>query len=260
MFALKPANPPLTDWRGKRVWIIGASAGIGLTVAQSLHAHGALLTLSARNLKPLETDAQLSQCQHLAMDISDTQSIAHAIAQLTAPVDVVMIFAGTYQAGSLLNHRHDAIQQTMATNLTGVIDCCHQLLPKLIEQQHGHLVLVGSSAAYLPMPNASVYGASKAGLRYFAQSLYTECLPLGIAVTLVSPGFVKTRLTDQNSFAMPNLLSTQQASDALLAGLAAGKFDIAFPWGFTFALKLINSLPWRLRQMLLNRLAQQETA
>lgn len=258
MFALKPANPPITDWQGKRVWIIGASSGIGNTVAHSLHAQGALLTLSARNLTAIETDAQLSQCQCITMDISDTHSIASAIEQLTHPIDVVMIFAGSYQAGSLLHHTHQAITQTIATNLTGVIDTCHQLLPTLLAQQHGHLVLVGSSAAYLPMPNASVYGASKAGLRYFAQSLYTECQTDNIAVSLVSPGFVKTRLTDQNNFNMPSLISTEAASEALLSGLAKGQFDIAFPWGFTLTLKLINALPWRLRQALLNRLAQQE--
>lgn len=260
MFALKPANLPITDWQGKRVWLIGASAGIGWTVAQSLYAQGALLTLSARNLTAIETDAQLSQCQCIAMDISDTQSIASAIEQLDEPLDVVMIFAGAYQAGALINHSHQAIQNTIATNLIGVIDCCHQLLPKLIAQQHGHLVLVGSSAAYLPMPNASVYGASKAGLRYFAQSLYTECRADKIAVSLVSPGFVKTRLTDQNAFSMPSILSTEQASEGLLSGLAKGKFDIAFPWGFTLTLKLINALPWRLRQVILNRLAKQEAS
>ncbi|HQR95473.1 MAG TPA: SDR family NAD(P)-dependent oxidoreductase, partial [Thiotrichales bacterium] len=172
-------------------------------------------------------DEKLSECQCITMDICDTQSIASAIEQVTKPIDVVMIFAGSYQAGALINHSQQAIQQTIATNLTGVINCCHQLLPRLIAQQHGHLVLVGSSAAYLPMPNASVYGASKAGLGYFAQSLYTECRADNIAVSLVSPGFVKTRLTDQNNFSMPSLLSTEEASHALLSGLARGSFDIA---------------------------------
>lgn len=258
MFGFRPANPPITNWQGRRVWIIGASAGIGNAVAHNLYTQGAQLTLSARNLSSIETDEKLSECQWIAMDISDTQSITSAINQLTDPVDMVMIFAGAYQAGGLVNHSQQAIQQTIATNLTGVIDCCHQLLPKLLAQGHGHLVLVGSSAAYLPMPNASVYGASKAGLRYFAQSLYTECRADDIAVSLVSPGFVKTRLTDQNSFSMPSLLSTEEASHALLSGLAKGTFDIAFPWGFILTLKLINALPWRLRQVLLNRLAQQE--
>jgi short-subunit dehydrogenase len=258
MLGLAPPNPPITDWQGKRVWLIGASAGIGLTVAEQLAQQGARLILSARNLSSIETHTRLSECQCIVMDISDTHSISNAIHQLTDPVDVVMIFAGTYQAGSLLNHPNQAIVQTINTNLTGVIDACHQVLPKLIAQGKGHLVLVGSSAAYLAMPNASVYGASKAGLRYFAQSLYTECLPHNIAVSLVSPGFVKTRLTAQNTFDMPNLLTTAQASDALLKGLAKGEFDIAFPRGFTLMLKFIHALPWRLRQMILNRLTQQE--
>lgn len=258
MFGFHPANPPITDWRGRHVWVIGASAGIGKAVAHSLQMQAAALTLSARNLSAIETDEKLSKCQLITMDISDTQSISSAIEQITQPIDVVMIFAGAYQAGALINHSQKAIQQTIATNLTGVVDCCHQLLPRLIAQQHGHLVLVGSSAAYLPMPNASVYGASKAGLGYFAQSLYTECRADNIAVSLVSPGFVKTRLTDQNSFSMPSLLSTEEASHALLSGLAKGSFDIAFPRAFTLTLKLINALPWRLRQVLLNRLARQE--
>lgn len=258
MFGLTPANPPITDWKGKQVWLIGASAGIGLAVAEQLQQQGAKLTLSARNLNSLQTHHDLNRCQLLSLDISDSQNINQAISQLTSPIDVVMVFAGAYQAGSLLNHSHQAIVQTLNTNLTGVIDLCHQVLPKLLAQGRGHLVLVGSSAAYLAMPNASVYGASKAGLRYFTQSFYTECLPLGIAVSLVSPGFVKTRLTAQNSFAMPSLITSEEASHALLAGLAKGDFDIAFPRGFTLTLKVINALPWRLRQIILNRLARQE--
>lgn len=260
MFGLTPANPPITDWQDKRVWLIGASAGIGLAVAQALQRQGAILTLSARNLSHLQTHADLNQCQMISLDISDSQSIQQALTHLSEPLDVVMVFAGSYQAGSLLNHSHQAVVQTINTNLTGVIDLCHQVLPKLLTQGRGHLVLVGSSAAYLAMPNASVYGASKAGLRYFAQSLYTECLPQQIAVSLVSPGFVKTRLTAQNSFAMPSLISVEQACDALLTGLAKGDFDIAFPRAFTLTLKLINALPWRLRQAILNRLAKQEAS
>lgn len=260
MFGFTPANPPITDWNGKHVWLIGASAGIGLAVSEQLQQQGAKLTLSARNLNSLQSHAQLRECPCISLDISDTHSITEAINQLTSHIDVVMVFAGTYQAGSLLNHSHQAIHQTISTNLTGVIDLCHQLLPKLLAQGQGHLVLVGSSAAYLAMPNASVYGASKAGLRYFAQSLYTECLPHDIAVSLVSPGFVKTRLTAQNSFAMPSLLSTEQATQALLTGLAKGLFDISFPRAFMMTLKLINALPWRLRQFILNRLAKQETS
>jgi len=258
MFRIATANPPITNWRGKRVWIIGASAGIGLTVAKTLEQQGAILTLSARHLAAIEQDPLLSQFACLSLDISNAESIRSSLLSLIEPLDVIMVFAGAYHAGALVSHSQESIQQTLDTNLTGVINLCHQLLPKLIAQQQAHIVLVGSSAAYLPLPNASVYGASKAGLRYFAQSLYTECLPHQIAVSLVSPGFVKTRLTDQNPFAMPSLMTTEQASHALLAGLAKGQFDIAFPFGFTLGLKLVNALPWSLRQLMLNRLTQQE--
>lgn len=257
MFGLTPANPPITDWHGTHVWIIGASAGIGFAVAKTLVHQGATLTLSARNLTAVAQDSDLSQCSLLPLDICDQQQTVQAITEMADPVDVVMVFAGSYHAGSLITHSSDAIDATINTNFTGVVHVCHQLLPLLMTQGFGHLVLVGSSAAYLPMPNASVYGASKAALRYFAQSLYTECKPNNIAVSLVSPGFVKTRLTAQNTFAMPSLLTTEQASEALLTGLAVGKFDIAFPLGFTLVLRLINALPWRWRQLVLNRLNRQ---
>jgi len=259
MFGLTPANPPMTDWHGKHVWIIGASAGIGFAVAKALVHQGATLTLSARNLTAAAQDSDLIQCAFVPLDICDHAQIGDAIAKIADPVDVVMIFAGSYHAGSLLTHSSEAIDATISTNFTGVVQVCHQLLPILMTQGFGHLVLVGSSAAYLPMPNASVYGASKAALRYFAQSLYTECKPNKIAISLVSPGFVKTRLTAQNTFAMPSLLTAEQASEALLTGLAAGKFDIAFPMGFTLILRLINALPWRWRQVFLNRLATKES-
>jgi short-subunit dehydrogenase len=250
-------NPPLRCWQDKRVWIIGASAGIGLAVCKVLAAQGASLIISGRNEAALLDMANtLTIAQILPYDVSDPEQTTGIMTQLSDPIDVVMVFAGAYTAGSLIQHTGNSITQTIDTNLTGVIQFCHALIPKLCQQSKAHLVVVGSAAAYLPLPNGSVYGASKAGLSYFAQSLYTELKPLGIAVTLVSPGFVRTRLTDKNTFAMPSLLTTEQAAQAIINGLARGKADIAFPWGFTTLLKVINRLPWSWRQAILNRLNQ----
>lgn len=259
MYPFSSANPSITSWQGKNIWIIGASSGIGLAVAESLQQLGANLTLSARNLHSLQTNELFRMARLIPMDISDEQNISEALDQINQQLDVVMVFAGTYHAGPLSTHSSQDILQTLNTNLTGVIQLSRLLLPIFMKQGQGHLVLVGSSAAYLPMPNASVYGASKAGLRYFAQSLYTECKRHAIAVSLVSPGFVKTRLTAQNTFNMPSLMTTEEASRAILQGLAKGSFDIAFPKAFTLSLKLINALPWRWRQLILNRLANQES-
>jgi short-subunit dehydrogenase len=259
MLCFSTANAPIKHWKNKRVWMVGASSGIGLAVAQSLQAQGARLTISARHIDKAQWHHDMS-VDFLEMDICQIEQIQTAIEQLTDVIDVVMIFAGAYTAGALSRQNVNDINSTINTNLLGVIHLSQALIPKLTNQKDGaHLVIVGSAAAYLPMPNGAVYGASKAGIAYFAQSLYTELKPLGINVSLVSPGFVRTRLTAQNTFVMPSLMSTQQASDAILNGLAKGTFDIAFPKGFTRMMRVINALPWCLRQWILNRLNQQET-
>ena len=142
----------------------------------------------------------------------------------------------------------------MAANYHGPINCLAALQPQLTSGNR--VVLVSSMAHWLPFPRAEAYGASKAALTWFANSLRLDWEPKGIAVTVVSPGFVDTPLTRKNDFPMPGQVSVEQAVKAIRRGLAKGKNSIAFPTGFGVLLRLLAGLPESLQRALLRRMVR----
>jgi short-subunit dehydrogenase len=243
-------NPKITDWRGKRVWIVGASTGIGAALARELAARGARQVLSARGIERLSAlVADLQGAMSLRLDVSDSsamQAAAQEAARLLGGLDVVIFNAGTYQPLRAWELTPESIRATLDVNLLGVMDGVVAVLPGMLAAGQGHLLIVGSVAGYRGLPKAAVYGPSKAALINFAESIYMDLAPRGIAVTLVNPGFVATPLTAQNDFKMPALITAQQAASAILKGLARGEFEIHFPKRFSYFLKLLRLLPARL--------------
>ena len=122
---------------------------------------------------------------------------------------------------------------------------CSVVVPGLLEQGAGAIGIVASVAGYRGLPKALIYGASKAAVINFTESLYLDLEPKGIGVYLISPGFVKTPLTDSNEFKMPALISAEEAAGAILKGLRQGRFEIHFPKRFTLLLKFLQLLPYR---------------
>lgn len=240
-------NPKLTDWRGKRVWLIGASTGIGAALARDLSARGAQLVLSARGIDRLGAlVADLQGAIALPLDVSDSSALllaAQDAARLLGGLDVVIFNAGTYQPLRAWELSPAAIRATLDVNLLGVMDGVAAVLPGMLEAGQGHLVIVGSVAGYRGLPKAAVYGPSKAALINFAESIYLDLAPRNIGVTIVNPGFVATPLTAQNDFKMPALISADEAAREILAGLARGRFEIHFPRRFSYFLKLLRLLP-----------------
>lgn len=257
---MKPLNPRITDWCGKRVWIIGASTGIGEALARSLAGQGARLVLSARGAQRLEALADsLPGSAALPVDLSDSVAFpaaAQRAADILGGLDVVVFNAGTYQPLRAWELTPENIRATLNLNLLGVMDGVAAVLPGMLAAGQGHLVIVGSVAGYRGLPKAAVYGPSKAALINFAESIYMDLAPRGIAVSLVNPGFVATPLTAQNDFKMPALITAEQAASAILKGLARGEFEIHFPKRFSCFLKLLRLLPARLYFALLARTAQ----
>lgn len=253
-------NPKLTDWRGKRVWLIGASTGIGAALARALAARGARLVLSARGIDRLGAlVADLQGAISLPLDVSDASAMlpaAQDAARLLGGLDVVIFNAGTYQPLRAWELSPASIRATLSVNLLGVMDGVAAVLPGLLAAGQGHLVIVGSVAGYRGLPKAAVYGPSKAALINFAESIYMDLAPRGIGVTLVNPGFVATPLTAQNDFKMPALISAEEAAREILAGLARGRFEIHFPRRFSVFLKLLRLLPARAYFALVSRTAR----
>jgi short-subunit dehydrogenase len=254
---LAPLNTPICDWAGRRVWIVGASSGIGEALALELARRGARLALSARNRERLEaTCAACGGALALPLDLSREGEIEQARDQLLAAwggVDLVVFNAGTYRPLRAWELTADAVRETLATNLIGTMSGTAAVLPTLLAQGHGAIALVGSVAGYGGLPKATVYGPSKAALINFAEVLHLDLAPRGIDVFLINPGFVATPLTAQNDFTMPALLTPAQAADAIVDGFARGDFEIHFPKRFTRVLKLLQWLPRRLYFSLVRR-------
>ena len=235
---------------GKRVWLIGASAGIGEALAEKLASKGATLIVSARSVDKLEAlRTRLGPAHGVErLDVTDVQSVNGAWAALSASgiPDTVVYNPGTYEPQSALHFNLAEAEAMVDVNFRGALRVLSVVLPAFIARGSGHIVLVGSSAAYSGLPNAIGYGASKAALLHLAENLRLDLKDTAIRVQVVSPGFVKTRLTDKNSFAMPGIITAPQAADHIVRGMATDRFDIHFPAGFTWALKFLRLLPYRL--------------
>lgn len=241
-------NERITDWQGRRVWLVGASTGIGAALAKTLSARGARVALSARSREKLETlGASCPDSIVLPLDVTVAGSLQRAHDELIrawGSIDLVVLNAGTYRPLHVEQLTPEAARETIELNLLAVMDGVSVVAPGLLRQGHGGVVVVGSVAGYAGLPKALVYGASKAGLINFAESLYLDLAPRGVSVYLVSPGFVATPLTEQNDFHMPALMQPEEAAEAIVAGLARGQFEIHFPRRFTLWLKVLRLLPY----------------
>ncbi|MXR36283.1 SDR family NAD(P)-dependent oxidoreductase [Craterilacuibacter sinensis] len=240
-------NPRISNWHGKRVWLIGAGHGIGAALASRLQGAGATLALSGRNRQALEEVARQSAIV-LPFDATDAAAWQHACDTLSAQwgrIDLIILLAGDYQALRAWELTPDSARRLTDINLMAPFYAVAACVPQLLRQQNGGLALVASVAGAGGMPNALVYGATKAAVNHLAQTLYLDLAPRGIGVWVINPGFVKTRLTAGNAFTMPALISPEQAADEILAGFAAGNFDIHFPKRFTRWVKLAAHLPYR---------------
>ncbi len=242
-------NTKITNWGGLRVWVIGASSGIGAETARILLARGARLALSARNRDGLQIiAAEHSETLVLPLDITDHASVITARDRIVASwggIDLVLVVAGTYSRMRADDFDLAIAERMVDTNLRGPLYCLDAVLPTLLSQGHGGIGIVASIAGLSGLPNALIYGPTKAALINLCESLYLDLRPRGISVYLIDPGFVETPLTAGNEFKMPALITASAAANELLRGIECGEFHIHFPKRFTNWLRLLRLLPYR---------------
>ncbi|ADJ62575.1 SDR family NAD(P)-dependent oxidoreductase [Herbaspirillum seropedicae] len=252
-----PMNEPMADLRGRRIWLIGASSGIGAELARQALAAGARVALSARRAEVLEEVAGAHPEAFIApLDVlcHDAWRDQHArIVEAFGGVDLLIFCAARYRPERSWEVQEDEAEHTIRTNLASVYSALGAALPDMLARGSGGIALVASVAGYVGLPGATVYGPGKAALINLAEILYSDLRPKGVNVYLVNPGFVKTDLTDKNDFTMPALQTPQQAASAIWRGIGEGRFEIHFPLRFTAWLKLLRILPFRLRFMLFQR-------
>ena len=254
-----PLNPPLTDWRGKTVWLIGASSGIGEATAAALHAAGARVVVSARRADAL-TGFTRAHPGSLAipLDVTDAAAVQQACEQVLSlgPLDCVVYCSGIYTPTRAFALDAADAQRHMDVNYNGAVRLLASVLPAMLAQGHGHISLVSSVAGYRGLTNGLVYGPTKAALTHLAEGLYLDLHAKGLGVSVISPGFVETPATAVNDFEMPALITAAQAAQHMLAGWAAGDIEIHFPKRFTRFMQLLRILPDRLYFALVKRITQ----
>jgi short-subunit dehydrogenase len=242
-------NPPIRDWRGQRVWLVGASTGIGRAVAEHLHALGAQVVVSARQRDALEAFV-LAHPGSTAMplDVTDRLGVQAVARDLLAqgPLDLVCYCAGHYQPMRATALDLTDLLRHHEVNTVGALHVMDAVLPGMVERKHGHFSLISSVAGYRGLPLGLAYGPTKAALINLAESLYLDLQPQGVGVSLINPGFVDTPLTAQNEFPMPALITAEDAAKAIVHGWTQGDFEIHFPKRFTWVMKLLRLLPNRL--------------
>lgn len=251
-------NPKITDWRGRRVWLLGASSGIGAALAMALLARGARVAVSARQLDRLRSlVGGAEQALILPCDVADEASVKDAWEILMATwsgVDVAIYLAGDYQPVQAWTLDVAQARRMVGINLIGAMVFAACVVPQLLRQGAGQIAFVASVAGYRGLPRSLIYGPTKAALINFAESLYFDLAPHGLGVRVINPGFVATPLTAQNDFPMPALITPEAAAEATLLGFAGGAFEIDYPKRFTRVMKLLAHLPYWLYFLLVRRL------
>lgn len=231
------------------VWIIGASSGIGRALAVELSAQGATLALSARRKDDLDQlKATLGERHKVfALDVTDCATsvrTAQAIHAAFGRIDRIVYMAAAYAPMRVDALSPAVVRDIIDANLGGAFNIVHAALPLLKAQAvRGQIALCASVAGYIGLPGGQPYSATKAAIINLAESLHAECRAF-VDVKVINPGFVKTPLTDKNSFEMPFILDAPDAAKAIAKGLRSGRFDIHFPKRLSGALKLLRILPY----------------
>lgn len=249
----------------KRALVTGASSGLGRSLAAWLAARGVTVVAAARRR------AKLDELRHeaartggviepLELDVADVAAVRERLLELDGRdggLDLVVANAG---AGELTPARKldwEACERILRVNVLGAAATLTAALPGMLARNRGHLVAIASIAAVRGLPNNAAYGASKAFLRTFTESLRVDLSGTGVKTTCVFPGFVKSEMTAPNKFAMPFLLETDDAAARIGRAIFAQRAELWFPWQMALLARPLRLLPAGLYVRLIRRTTPQ---
>ncbi len=228
---------------GKTYWLVGASEGLGLALAHRLAQAGAQVIISARNPDRLaQAAADIPRARAVAVDVGDSASVTAAAAQI-GPIDGMVFLAGIYTPTRAQDWNAAEVEAMCDINFTGCARVVGAVLPAMVARGEGHIVITGSLSGFRGLPGAIGYAASKAGTMVLAECLYADLRGTGIKVQLGNPGFIRTRLTDKNTFNMPFLMTPEQAAEEMFTLMNSHRFSRSFPRLFSLFFRLGNFLP-----------------
>lgn len=241
----------------KHIVITGASSGIGAALALHYAEKGTRLSLSGRNPERLDDIAQ--HCREKGADVDaqtlnvmDREAMSRWLltADLNHPIDLLLANAGISSGSNSSADWEETTRDIFAVNLAGVLNTILPLIPRMIERQQGQIGLVSSLAGFRGLASAPAYSASKVAVKAYGEALRLRYGPQGLKVNVICPGFVKSRITDQNDFTMPFILEAPDAARRIAKGLARNKALITFPFALSFPTRIFASLPlWLLEKI-----------
>ena len=240
----------IDNFAGKRVWVVGASSGIGEACAKALLLQGAKVALSSRRaerLNQIALNGDANQALVIPLDVTNDEQLKagyKTILNAWGGIDLLLFVSGMYVPLRADNFDIAIAEKTIDANLLGPMRAVALVTPDMLKAHSGHIAIVGSVAGYSGLPKALAYGPSKAAIINFCENLYYDLLPTGVSVHMISPGFVATEATAQNDFEMPALISAKVAANEILDGIHKGGFDIHFPKRFSRFLKFLRILPY----------------
>ena len=239
------------ELRSKRIWLIGASSGMGAALVPLLLDEGARLAISARREEALQELAHQHSRQKddvlvRPLDVTDgaaVDALASELWQSWEGIDVLIYSSGTWELADIAEFDTETAIRQIDVNYLGLVRVIGSLLPMMIERRSGEIVGVASLSGFAGFPRAEAYSSSKAASLALLQSLRIDVRKYGIGVTTVNPGFFESRLTAKNTFRMPFLMTAEEAAAATVRGLRDGKTEINFPLPLTLLVKLMTGLP-----------------
>ena len=241
----------------KKIWITGASSGIGKAVAEKFASEGWMVAASARRQEILNKMAENQNIFAYPLDVTQKENVTKTFNNIIEDfknVDICLFCSGTYDPKLEQEINIEQNKFVMETNYFGVLNCIKAVETYFKNKKSGQISIVSSVAAYRGLPNSSGYGPSKAALTNLTESIYFDFKKYNVKISLVSPGFIKTPLTDKNEFPMPFIKSPEFAADKIFQGLTKKNiFEIHFPLGLTLTLKFLRILPYKLYLFLIDK-------
>ena len=245
----------------KTIWITGGSTGIGKALAIKFAAMGWNVAISARRAELLnELSNSYENISGFPLDVTDKEKckqVFNEIKNKFENIDICFFSTGTWDPKKEKEIDVEQMEDVFKVNFFGTVNCIKAVEQYFRDKKKGIITIVSSIAGYRGLPNSTGYGPSKSALNNLAESLYFDFKRYNVRVCLVSPGFIKTPMTDKNDFKMPFLKTPEYAADQIFEGLVnKNTFEIHFPKSLTITLKLLSFLPSKIYFGLVGKLTK----
>ena len=242
----------------KKIWITGASTGIGKSLAKKFAKENWKVAISARREELLnEMASNDNNIFSYPADVTNENQLKSSFSKIIKDfedLDICVFCSGIYDRKSEKNINIEQIKETMNINFIGTVQSVKTVEDYFKNKKNGQISIVSSIAGYRGLPSSSGYGPSKAALTNFTESIYFDFKKYNVRISLISPGFIKTPMTDTNEFPMPFIKSPEFAADKIYNSLIkSNSFEIHFPKELTITLKLLRILPYRMYLFLIDK-------